>query len=253
MNSAPYIILTREERTKLEALAMDPRGPRAIRTRARAILVCAEGKTNLVVGSEIGIANLTVGRWRREFLLNRLKGFGVERRGRAVPPLVLSSAERRTLHSWLRSPRASTRLATHARVILTCARGKSNIAVAGETCVSKLTVGKLRQRFLTDRLKGLRPNQPGRPVAPVTLSSDVRATLENWSRASPTSSALDRRSLVVLACADAKTNLEVAREVGLSDRTVGELRNRFLAQGLDALIRRGTPMVAANEQTLFDI
>src|SRR2546428_10912891 len=108
MNLAPRIILTRKERTRLEALATGQRVPRALAKRARTILACAEGNTNLVVGGEIGITNLTVGRWRREFLLNRLKGFGVERRGRPVRPMVLSSAERRTLQGWLRSPRVST-------------------------------------------------------------------------------------------------------------------------------------------------
>jgi transposase len=244
MNSAPRIILTREERTKLETLARGPRGARALRQRARAIVACAEGNTNLVVAGKIGITNLTVGRWRREFLLNRLKGFGVERRGRPVRPLVLGYAERRTLQGWLRSPRLSACLATRARVILACAGGKSNIAVASETGVSKLTVGKLRQRFLSDRLLGLRPYQLGRPAAPVTLSSDERVTLENWSRTSQISSALARRSQVILACANARTNVEVAREVGLSDRTVGDLRRRCLVEGLNTLNRGRTLIVA---------
>ena len=104
-----------------------------------------------MVAGEIGLTNLTVGRWRREFLLNRLKGFGVERRGRPVRPLVLSSAERRTLQGWLRSRPVSIGLAARARVILACATGKSNIAVARETGVSEITVGKLRQRFLANR------------------------------------------------------------------------------------------------------
>ena len=151
MNSAPRVTLTRGERAKLEALATVQRVPRALAKRAQAILACAKGNTNLVVAGEIGLTNLTVGRWRREFLLNRLKGFGVERRGRPVRPLVLSSAERRTLQGWLRSRPVSIGLAARARVILACATGKSNIAVARETGVSEITVGKLRQRFLANR------------------------------------------------------------------------------------------------------
>ena len=84
MNSAPAIILTRAERAKLEVLATGPHVPRALAKRALAILACAEGNTNLVVAGEIGLTNLTVGRWRKAFLLNRLKGFGVERRGRPL-------------------------------------------------------------------------------------------------------------------------------------------------------------------------
>ena len=244
MNSAPRITLTREERVKLEALATGPLVHRPLAKRAQAILACDEGSTNLSVACEIGLTNLTVGRWRRDFVLNRLKGFGVERRGRPVRPLVLSSAERRTLQGWLRSPRGSPYLATRARVILTCGRGNSNLAVASETGVSEQTVSKLRQRFLSARLIGLRPRQPGTPAAPVTLSADERTTLENWSHTSVISSNLARRSQAILACANEKTNLEVARELGLSGHTVGYVRRRFLVLGLDSLNRGRTTIVA---------
>jgi transposase len=166
MNSASRIILTLEERTKLESLATDTRGPRALRKRAQAILVCAEGNTNLEVANEIGMTNLTVGRWRREFLLNRLNDFGVERRGRPARPLILSFAELKTLQRWSQSPRIYADLATRARVILTCAQGANNISVASETGVSRQTASKLRRRFLSKRLLGLGPVQPARPAVP---------------------------------------------------------------------------------------
>ena|SRR5438445_8442227 len=178
MNSAPAVILSRDERTKLASLATDTRKPRALRKRAQAILLCAEGKTNLGVAGKIGITNLTVGRWRREFLLNRMKNFGIERRGRSVQRLVLSNAERGILQGWLRSPSVSSFLRVRARIILACARGAANIAVANETGVSKQTVSKLRQHFLSERLISLRPGNPGRRAARVTLSSDRQKTLE---------------------------------------------------------------------------
>jgi transposase len=178
MNSAPSITLTDEERTKLLALATSI-GARALRKRAQAILACDKGKNNLVVANEIGITNLTVGRWRREFLLNRLKDFGLERRGRPLRALTLSSAERSVLQGWLRSPRGAALLAIRARVILACARGKSNIAVAIETGVSELTVCKLRKRFLSHRLIGLEPQKPGRPAAQLPVSSDERLRFES--------------------------------------------------------------------------
>src|SRR6185437_9013093 len=130
MNSAPAVILSHNERTRLENLVTDTLSPRALRKRAKAILLCAEGRTNLEVGRGIGITNLTVGRWRREFLLYRLKKFGTERRGRPVRTLVLTFAERRTLQGWLRSRSRWAHLATRARVILACAKGASNRAVA---------------------------------------------------------------------------------------------------------------------------
>jgi uncharacterized protein YerC len=155
MNSAPAVMLSPHERTKLESLATARLRPLALRRRARAILLCAEGNTNLEVAREIGITNLTVGRWRRKFLLNRLKHFTAERRGRPVRPLVLTSAERGTLQGWSRSPSVSAGLATRACVILACAQGASDMAVATEAGLSELTVGKLRRRFLSHRLVGL--------------------------------------------------------------------------------------------------
>jgi len=235
MNSAPGIILTRGERTKLEALATGPRVNRALAKRAQAILACAEGSTNLVVASEIGVTNLTLGRWRREFLLNRLKGFGVERRGRPVRPLVLSPAERRTLQGWSRSPRLSACLSTRARVILACAGGKSNKAVALATGMSQDAVGDWRGRFLLRRLKGLRPEPLGRPMAPVVLSPNEQMILKTWSRSPEFPSAMARRATVILACADGKSNAAVAQETSLPTEAVGKLRRRFLARRINGL------------------
>jgi transposase len=166
MSSAFRIVLTREERTRLESLATDTCGPRALRKRAQAILICGEGKTNLEIANEIGMTNFTVGRWRREFLLNRLTDFGVERRGRPVRPLILSCAELKTLQRWSQSPRVYAGLATRARVILTCAQGANNIAVARATGVSTQTASKLRRRFLSKRLLGLGSVEPARPAVP---------------------------------------------------------------------------------------
>ena len=107
-----------------------------------------------------------------------MKNFGIERRGRSVRRLLLSNAERGILQGWLRSPSVSAGLATRARVILACAQGASNMAVASETGVSEQTVSKLRQRFLSSRLFGLRLGQPGRRAAPASLSLAERTTLE---------------------------------------------------------------------------
>jgi transposase len=179
MNSAPAVILSRHERTRLEFLAMHTLSRRALKKRAQAILLCADGNTNLEVASEIGISNLTVGRWRRKFLVDRFKDFSVEHRGRPVRPVILTFTERRTLQSWLRSPSAAG-LVIRARVILACAQGASNMAVAREIGVREQIVSRLRQRFLSGRLIGLRPGQRGRPVAPRTPSSHERPTLEEF-------------------------------------------------------------------------
>jgi hypothetical protein len=56
--SAPVLILNAEERSTLERLIVGARVSRAVKQRSRTILACAEGKTNMAVGSEVGLTNL---------------------------------------------------------------------------------------------------------------------------------------------------------------------------------------------------
>lgn len=71
------------------------------------------------------------------------------------PPLTITDEDRETLERWTRRPKTAQALAQRARVILRCADGKTNTAVAAELKVSKPTVGKWRARFLTRGLDGL--------------------------------------------------------------------------------------------------
>ena len=186
------------------------------------------------MASEIGLTGLTVGKWRSRFHVNRLEGFEPERRGRPIGPLVLSPDEQMILERWFRSPQ-SPALAQRARVILACAEGKSNKAVALATEVSEDAVGDWRCRFLLRRLKGLEPERMGRPIAPVVLSQDERRILETCSRSAESPSLVARKATVILACADGKSNKAVAQETGLSADGVGKLRRRFLALRLNGL------------------
>ena len=65
-------------------------------------------------------------------------------------------------------------------MILGCADGLSNKAVAAEIGVSAHTVGKWRRRFLTDRIEGLSDEpRPGRPrtIADETVAEVIERTL----------------------------------------------------------------------------
>jgi transposase len=108
--------------------------------------------------------------------------------------LVLTDDERETLERWSRRAKSAQALVLRCRIILACADGLSNVEVAARVGVTRLTVGKWRARFLTDRLDGLLDEpRPGRPAS-ITLDQVeevVVATLEStpvnathWSRAS---------------------------------------------------------------------
>ena len=106
------------------------------------------------------------------------------RRGRPVSELTLVTDERTTLERWVRRGKTSQALAQRARIVLTCAEGKTNTAVAGVVGVGRLTVGKWRSRFQERRLDGLldRP----RSGAPRTVSdADVERVLARTLETTP--------------------------------------------------------------------
>ena len=102
-------------------------------------------------------------------------------RGRVKPVLVLTGEERETLQRWARRPTTAQALALRARVVLKCATGQPNQDVARELRVTRVTVGRWRQRFVTKRVDGLldepRPGAP-RTVTDAAVERVVRLTLE---------------------------------------------------------------------------
>jgi transposase len=96
----------------------------------------------------------------------------------------------------------------------------------------------------------------GRPKAMLVVSSDERATLEQWSRRRKTAQALAVRARIVLRCATGRTNIEVADALGVTMQMVGKWRARFVERRLDGLLdepRPGAPRQiadAAVEQVL---
>ena len=104
------------------------------------------------------------------------------RTGRPIAPLSLAGEERERLEEWARRPKTAQALAQRSRIVLECATGRSNLAVASRLGITHQTVGKWRQRFLERRLDGLldepRPGAP-RTVTDTQVERVVRLTLES--------------------------------------------------------------------------
>src|SRR5262245_29843878 len=109
----------------------------------------------------------------------------MRRLGRPIPELTASADERHTLENGARRPTTAQATALRTRLILGCAAGKTNTAVARELRVTKQTVGKWRSRFVTRRLDGwLDEPRPGAPrtVTDAAVERVVTRTLETTPR-----------------------------------------------------------------------
>ena len=138
---------------------------------------------------------------------------GMAKTGRPKAELVLTAEERATLARWARRAKSAQALALRAKIVLACAEGSDNKAVAAGLGVHPATVGRWRSRFIGARLGGLADeDRPGRPasITDEQVEAVVVATLEetpkdatHWSRSS------------------------MARKSGLSKSTVGRVWKAF--------------------------
>jgi transposase len=133
--------------------------------------------------------------------------------GRPIPQFTLSEEERQSLEQWVRRRSSAQALALRARIVLDCASGLTNTAVAERRQVTKQMVGKWRSRFVEQRLGGLldepRCGAP-RSVGDAEIEKVIVRTLESkpkdathWSTRS------------------------MAQESGLSHMTIRRIWNAF--------------------------
>ncbi len=90
------------------------------------------------------------------------------RMGRPKKELTVSDTDREVLDRWTRRATTAQHLALRARIVLACAEGHSNAAVAQRLNTTGATVGKWRERFRRSGVDGL-TDEP-RPGAPRTIT-----------------------------------------------------------------------------------
>ena len=91
--------------------------------------------------------------------------------------------------------------------------------------------------------------QRGRPTPSIELSDAERETLQRWVRRHTSAQALAQRSRIVLACAEGRTNQEVAAAERVHPATVAKWRNRFAIDRLEGLCDAPRP---GAERTIAD-
>ena len=107
------------------------------------------------------------------------------RTGRSKVALRLTDDERVRLESLAHRSRTAPHVARRARIVLACASGRDNKAVAKALRLTPATIGKWRSRFVRDRVDGLY-DEP-RPGAPRTITDEqieavIIRTLETTPR-----------------------------------------------------------------------
>ncbi|MDB5843265.1 MAG: putative transposase, partial [Polaromonas sp.] len=102
--------------------------------------------------------------------------------GRPKALLVLSESEREQLVALTMRRKTAQAMALRARIVLACADGADNKAVAVRQRVTPQTVSKWRARFVEHRLEGLldapRPGAP-RTIDDARIDAVVARTLES--------------------------------------------------------------------------
>jgi len=123
------LILTNEERIRLESLAHRARTAPHLARRARIILTCAEGLDSQVVAKRLRMSQTTVCKWRGRFVRERVDGLYDEPRPGAPRRVTDEAVERVVVRTLEETPRG----ATHWSV-----RGMAKASGLGRTTVQQI-------------------------------------------------------------------------------------------------------------------
>jgi len=121
------LIVTEEERERLESLAHRARSQALLARRARVVLACAEGLDNKAVAKKLRCSLGMVGKWRSRFLKARLEGLYDEPRPGAPRKVSDDQVERAVIQTLESIPRGQTHWSTRG---LAKASGLSRMTVS---------------------------------------------------------------------------------------------------------------------------
>ena len=133
------LILTDEERDRLQSLAHRARSQPLLARRARLVLACAEGLDNKTVARKMRASLGMVGKWRSRFLKARLEGLYDEPRPGAPRKVSDAQVEQVVIQTLESTPRGQTHWST---------RG-----LAQASGLSRMTVSRIWRAF------GLQPHR----------------------------------------------------------------------------------------------
>ena len=133
------LVLTEEERDRLQALAHRARSQSLLARRARVVLACAGGWDNKTVAKKLRCSTGMVGKWRSRFLKSGLEGLCDEPRPGAPRQVTDAQVEQVVIQTLESTPREETHWST---------RG-----LAKATGLSRMTISRIWHAF------GLQPHR----------------------------------------------------------------------------------------------
>jgi len=135
---------------------------------------------------------------------------------RVAKVVVLSDEERAALVKWARGRRIPARLVQRARIVLAAAEGEQNLEIARELKCTKRTVATWRNRFIDQRLDGIRQDAPRGGRKPAQRSRfEAEIIRRTTQELPPNATQWSKRSLALaLGCSDSLVQ-RVWRDNGL--------------------------------------
>jgi transposase len=125
--SKTELIVSIAERNELERLTRRPKTQQRLAERARIVLACAKGPSNIEVADALGISRATVGKWRARFIERRIQGLLDEPRP-GTPRTIGDDAVERVVTMTLESkPKNATHWSTRS---MARATGMSQTAIS---------------------------------------------------------------------------------------------------------------------------
>lgn len=182
------VVLSDEERAKLEAWTRRATTQQRLSQRAQIVLLCAEGLKNQDVAARLGISRPTVGKWRERFQDHRLEGLADEPRPGAPRTITDAQVEdliTRTLESPPKdATHWSTRRMAKAVGLTPDSVGRIWRAFGLKPHVEK-TFKLSSDPFFTEKVRditGLYLNPPDRAIV---LSVDEKSQVQALDRTQP--------------------------------------------------------------------
>src|SRR6476619_3017054 len=102
---------------------------------------------------------------------------------RRAQQIQLTDEERKELKKMVSTGKGQARVLTRARIVLLCAQGESNQAIADTLGVCWRTVIRIRNRFKEERLEAIKEHS--RPGRPPRITGDIEAKLVMLACSSP--------------------------------------------------------------------